>query len=135
MKNYQSPFIFFIKHLVVIIISLILSLQNAHADEKKNVVVTIKPLEGLVLAIAKNTVKLDRLLPDYTSLHNYHFRPSDIRKIKKAALIFRIDDNMERFLSPLLATLQQSKVVSLADDPHIQHLPINSSKKKYQRPT
>jgi zinc transport system substrate-binding protein len=127
MKNYQSPFIFFIKHLIII--SLILSLQNAHADEKKNVVVTIKPLEGLVLAIAKNTVNIERLLPDYTSLHHYHFRPSDIRKIKKAALIFRIDEDMERFLSPLLATLQQSKVISLADNPHIQHLPITSSTK------
>ena len=101
----------------------------AHAEEKKNIVVTIKPLEGLVLAIAKDTIKLERLLPDYASLHNYHFRPSDIRKIKKAALIFRIDEDMERFLSPLLATLQQSKVISLADDPHIQHLEITTSEK------
>ena len=132
MKNYQSHFIFVIK-CVVLVIGLTLSLQNADAEEKKNIVVTIKPLEGLVQAIAKETINIQRLLPDYTSLHNYHFRPSDIRKIKKAALIFRIDEDMERFLSPLLATLQQNKVISLADDPEIQHLAIMPSERKTKK--
>ncbi len=129
MKNYQSSFIYFLKP-IVITISLILFLAIADADEKKNIVVTIKPLQGLVLAIAKDTVNIQRLLPDYASLHNYHFRPSDIRKLNQAHLIFRIDEDMEQFLSPLLHTLKHNKIISLADDPHIQHLAIIDEKEE-----
>jgi zinc transport system substrate-binding protein len=89
---------------------------------KKNIVVTIKPLEGLVLAIGKDTINLQRLLPDYASPHHYHFKPSDIRKIKAADIIFRIDDDMERFLSPILNAQPHHHVISLADAPHIKLL-------------
>ena len=124
MMNYRFCFLFFIQ--LIITLSPVLFPYSTYAVEKKNIVVTIKPLEGLVLAIAKNTVTVERLLPDYTSLHHYHFRPSDIRKVKAADIIFRIDENMERFLSPLLETLEQSRVISLADDPKIKQLPMSS---------
>ncbi len=124
MINYRSYFFFFIPQ--IIILSAMLLLQNANAADKKNIVVTIKPLEGLVLAIAKDTVTVQRLLPDYTSLHDYHFRPSDIRKIKAADIIFRIDEDMERFLSPLLESLEYVNVISLADNPKIKQLAIIS---------
>lgn len=109
-----------------LIFTLIFSLSSPVLanEQKSNIVVTIKPIEGLVLAIAKDTVNLQRLIPDYVSLHDYHFRPSDIRKINKADAIFRIDENMENFLTPLLSKIP-SKVHSLADAPNINLLPIN----------
>ena len=90
------------------------------SDKNLNVVVTIKPIEALVLAIAKDTVNMQRLLPDYASLHDYHFRPSDIRKLHNADLIFRIDEDMESFLTPLFKTLKKTDIISLADNPDIQ---------------
>jgi zinc transport system substrate-binding protein len=126
MKKYQFDSIF-----LLIILSLSIYLQTANADSasKKNIVVTIKPLEGLVRAIAKDTVNVQRLLPDYASPHNYHFRPSDIRKIKSAHLIFRIDEDFERFVTPLLQTLNHSMITSLADLPQIKLLAFTKEDK------
>lgn len=139
MKNYLLCLIFFnqfalpihaIKQqLIFSFFSLFICLQtvNAQTSEKKQIVVTIKPLQGLVQAIAKDTVNIERLLPDYASLHHYHFRPSDIRKVKTADIVFRIDANMERFLSPLLATLPYQRVISLADIPQLILLPATNT--------
>jgi zinc transport system substrate-binding protein len=136
MKNYLLCLIFFtrlihyknaIKRILgFVFYSLLLCLQIVNADNsaKKEIIVTIKPLQGLVQAIAKDTVNIQRLLPDYASLHHYHFRPSDIHKVKAADIVFRIDEHMERFLSPLLATLPQYRVISLADIPQLSLLPV-----------
>ncbi len=129
MKKVQFSLDFFI-HAGLFILCLFTCLQTVSANDsgKKNIVVTIKPLEGLVRAIAKDTVNIQRLLPDYASPHHYHFRPSDIRKIKAANLIFRIDEEMERFVAPLLQSLDHSTVISLADLPQIKWLKINKDK-------
>jgi zinc transport system substrate-binding protein len=127
MKKYQFNSIF-----LLIIFALSIYLQTAYANSvgKKNIVVTIKPLEGLVRAIAKDTVNIQRLLPDYASPHNYHFRPSDIRKIKSAHLVFRIDEDFERFITPLLQTLNHSSMmISLADLSQIKLLAFSKENK------
>jgi len=136
MKNYLLRLIFFTplihyknatrRNLGFVFFSLLLCLQSVSADNsaKKEIIVTIKPLQGLVQAIAKDTVNIQRLLPDYASLHHYHFRPSDIHKVKAADIVFRIDEHMERFLSPLLTTLPQHRVISLADIPQLSLLPV-----------
>ncbi|MCK5918227.1 MAG: zinc ABC transporter substrate-binding protein [Cocleimonas sp.] len=107
---------------------------NAESISKKNIVVTIKPIEGLVRAIAKDTVNIQRLLPDYASPHHYHFRPSDIRKVKAANLIFRIDEGLERFVAPLFQTLPQQTIISLADLPEIKWLAISKENKDGEDP-
>jgi zinc transport system substrate-binding protein len=129
MKKVQFSLDFFI-HSGLFILCLFTCLQTVSAKDsgKKNIVVTIKPLEGLVRAIAKDTVNIQRLLPDYASPHHYHFRPSDIRKIKAANLIFRIDEEMERFVAPLFQSLDHRMVISLADLPQIKLLKINKDK-------
>ena len=122
MKKTRSHSTFFIQYgLFVLMLLLCLQTVTAKTDmNKKNIVVTIKPLEGLVRAIAKDSVMIQRLLPDYVSLHHYHFRPSDLRKIKLADKIFRIDEEMERFLSPVLKEYPHSGVISLADNSKIK---------------
>lgn len=114
--------------LVISIYWLTLSISALAA--KPTVVVSIKPIEGLVLAIAGDTVTTERLLPDYTSLHHYSFRPSDIRKIKAADIIFHIDNNIEQFLTPLLHQLDREKIIALSKADNIQLLPITPSFKK-----
>lgn len=114
----------FIPHLkaTIILLCFLGYTSAAFADDTKiKVVVTIKPIEALVLAIAKDTLTIQRLLPDYASLHDYHFRPSDIRKLNNADLVFSIDEDMESFLAPLFKTLKTIPIISLADN-HTIHL-------------
>jgi len=94
---------------------------------KIKVLSSIKPIQSIVLAIAGEHVVSDQLIPDYASPHVYAFKPSDIRKIKKADIILRIDDHFEAMLNPLFENVaDQSKIISLADIPKIHFLPAAS---------
>lgn len=125
--RYQSPYnASFAKAILIVTFFFSSSLPALAEHRKANIVATIKPIEGLIRAIAEDTVNIQRLIPDYASLHNYHFRPSDIRKLNNADIIFRIDENMENFLTPLLSKTPD-KVHSLADAPNMTLLPINQS--------
>lgn len=105
-------------------LSLPLSAYAAGA-KKINIVNTIKPIQALVLAIAGDRVNSDQLIPDYASPHFYSFKPSDLRKIKKANVIFRIDESMEMMLNPAFKNASpQAKLISLADFSEVKLLHV-----------
>jgi len=85
------------------LISVILS-TTAFADEQKKlqILTTIKPVSMLVSAIAGDKADIQQLIPDYSSPHNYSFKPSDIRRIKKADIVFSIDEHLEAIIFPVL---------------------------------
>jgi zinc transport system substrate-binding protein len=84
--------------------------QNLH------IVTTIKPLQAIVTAITSDVAQSYQLIPDYESPHDYNFKPSDIRNVKQANVIFRIDASLEIMLNPLFENLsKETKLVSLAD--------------------
>ncbi len=92
---------------------------NTSVDSKPlKIVATIKPLQSIVLAILgdqlDNQASSFQLIPDHSSPHSASFKPSDIRKVAGADIIFRIDEHMEVMLNPLLEK-HQDKLVSLAD--------------------
>jgi len=90
---------------------------------KIKVLSTIKPVQSIVSAIAGDLVDSHQLIPDYASPHNYTFKPSDIRKIIKADLVFRIDEHFEMMLNPAFDNLaDQSRLISLAENPGINLL-------------
>lgn len=93
---------------------------------KSVVVSTIKPIHALVYAIAggnNSTLDLLQLLPDGASPHHYALKPSDMRTLSKAKVIFRIGSGLETFLDKPLANLSaQQQVITLADATGIQHL-------------
>ncbi|MEE9309434.1 MAG: zinc ABC transporter substrate-binding protein [Cocleimonas sp.] len=91
---------------------------------KINVLSSIKPVQMIVTAIAGERVNSDQLIPNYTSPHDYSFKPSDIRKIKRADVIFRIDEHFETMLNTAFASApSKSKIISLAENPSIKLLP------------
>ncbi len=95
---------------------------------KIKVLSSIKPIQSIVLAIAGEHVDSEQLIPDYASPHSYAFKPSDLRKIKKADIIFRIDEHFEAMLSPVFKNVaDQSKIISLADNPEIHFLAATGS--------
>ena len=102
-------------------------IRVAHTEPYKvkiKVLSSIKPIQSIVFAIAGEHVVSDQLIPDYASPHTYAFKPSDMRKIKKADIIFHIDDDFEAMLNPLFENIaNQSKIISLADNPKIHFLP------------
>lgn len=106
-----------------------LSLQaNTALPEKQklSVLSTIKPIQALVLAIAGDTVDATQLIPDYASPHFYNFKPSDLRKINRADIIFRIDPSMEVMLNHALEEKSnKNRVISLADAPGIKLIPAS----------
>jgi zinc transport system substrate-binding protein len=104
----------------------------ASAEPYKNkitVLSSIKPVQMIVFAIAGEHIESEQLIPDYISPHDYSFKPSDIRKIKRADLIFRIDEHFETVLEVTLKSVFESsqykpQVISLAENPNIKILPV-----------
>ncbi len=105
----------------------ILSLTACTEDKssKPSVLSSIKPVHAIVVAIAGEHVAAHQLIPDSASPHNYAFKPSDLKKISKADLIFRIDEHFEVMLNAVFSNLpNQKKILSLAENPAIHLLPL-----------
>lgn len=98
------------------------------SQDKLKIVTSIKPIHAIVLAIAGENADSDQLIPDYASPHNYSFKPSDIRKLKDADIIFRIDEHMESQLNAVFENLDSSiEKISLAEVKNIKLLGPSSS--------
>jgi len=86
------------------------------SQDRLQIFSSIKPIQAIVLAIAGEHADVEQLIPDYASPHDYSFKPSDIRKIEKADIIFRIDEHMETQLNGAFQNIDTKKtsIVSLA---------------------
>ena len=106
------------------------------AGSKLQIVSTIKPIQAIVVAIAGKQAQSEQLIPDYASPHNYSFKPSDIRKVKSADVIFRIDEHMETQLNDVFDSLENNaKVVSLAEAEGINLLESDGSHEDHESET
>ena len=75
------------------------------AAAAEDVVVTIKPLHSLVQGVMGDTAKAGLLLGGNTSPHVPSLKPSQIKMLHDAKLVFYIDDSFELFLPKIFATL------------------------------
>jgi zinc transport system substrate-binding protein len=80
--------------------SLFTSVQ-AHAEVE--VLTSIKPLQLIAAAVQDGVGKPGVLLPPGASPHHYAMRPSDVRQLRSADLVYWIGPDMETFLEPLLS--------------------------------
>jgi zinc transport system substrate-binding protein len=104
------------KHLYKIISLLFFFVFSNSSLAELNVVASIKPLYGLVTNVSgdKNNNKL--LINSVSSPHHYQLRPSDIKMIQNADVIFLIDEHFETFLSRYFAKNKlKAKIVQLSD--------------------
>ena len=97
-----------------LIIIAALSAPILQAKEKLEVLSTIKPVHSLVSAIGGDAINVEQIIPNHASPHHYSLKPSDLRKIGKASLIFRIDPELESFLSKSLRSVSKDKVITLS---------------------
>lgn len=71
--------------------------------EKISIVTTIKPLALIANDISGGRASVDILLPDNASPHDYALKPSDIKTLSRATLIFWVGPEIEPFLTKLLS--------------------------------
>lgn len=108
--------------------SLFFAAQMAHARTLK-VVVSIKPLHSLVTSVMGDRGEIDLLIDSSLTPHIFRMRPSHIRKVIDADVLFYISPKLETFLSkPLRNPHQYLKTVAVAQDKDIELLPYRTSK-------
>jgi zinc transport system substrate-binding protein len=95
-----------------IVIFLLFSNQVFSAT-KSNIVATIRPIQSLVQNIVGNTNEVG-LIVNTNSVHNFHIKVSDVQKIKKAQVLFYIDNSMEVFLKKIPTLAPNTKMISIA---------------------
>lgn len=95
------------------------------AEDKLPVLVTLKPIHSLAAGVMQGVGEPMLLLPGRASPHSFVLRPSDARKLHRAALVVWVGPTMESFLvQPLGAKEGSGRVVSLLEEPEISLLPL-----------
>ena len=77
----------------------------ADAAQPGGVIVSIKPLHSLVQNVMGDTAQANLLISGNTSPHNSAIRPSQIKRLHQADVVFYIDDDFESFLRNALKSL------------------------------
>jgi zinc transport system substrate-binding protein len=81
------------------------------------VVVTLKPLHGLVAAVMEGVGTPHLLIDGAASPHTYAMKPSEVRRLNKADVIVRVSKRLEVFLDkPLSLVSKESRIVTIDED-------------------
>ena len=95
-----------------------------------NVVVSIAPLHSVVSVVMQGVGKPDLLLNPEVSVHDYHLKPSDMKRLAKADLLFWGGPLLESFLQkPLIAAGLSDKNVAFLFDPRLTLYPVRNGSK------
>ncbi|MCQ4321876.1 zinc ABC transporter substrate-binding protein [Stutzerimonas stutzeri] len=76
--------------------------SSAQAQAEIEVLTSIKPLQLIAAAVQDGVGQPAVLLPPGASPHHYAMRPSDVRQIRSADLLYWIGPDLEGFLAPVL---------------------------------
>ena len=108
------------------------SICSATTKNQLNIVVSIKPFYNLVAAVTKNSCHLTLLVRGNASPHEYTLKPSDLRLLSQANIIFWGGENLEPFLVKVINKSKNSaknpKIINLSTIPHLKLLQIRNSK-------
>jgi zinc transport system substrate-binding protein len=89
------------------------------------VVASIKPVHSLVAGVMQGVGEPILLTPGGASPHEYSLRPSDMRAISEAQVVFWIGPDLEMFLIKPLANVEDRvRIVALMDAPDLTILPL-----------
>ncbi|MGE0769152.1 MAG: zinc ABC transporter substrate-binding protein [Hyphomicrobiaceae bacterium] len=98
------------------------------AAAEPNVVVTLKPLHGLVAAVMEGVGTPHLLIDGAASPHVYAMKPSEVRRLNTADVIIRVSKRLEVFLvRPLSLLSKQSRIVTIDDEtPGLVHFNVRA---------
>ena len=105
------------KNVFLLLISLCFS-HTAMANERIQIVASIKPLQLVVQELVGDFGEVDVLIPPGSSPHHYSLKPSDLRKLHKADLAVWVGPDMEQFLTKTLAGTDTPAVQLMAASEH-----------------
>lgn len=92
------------------------------ADASVRVLTSIKPLQLIAAAVQDGIAVPEVLLPPGASPHNYALRPSDVRRVQEADLLYWIGPDMETFLTRVLSGRGKASVpVESLPGMHLRH--------------
>jgi zinc transport system substrate-binding protein len=98
------------------------------ATTTARVVVSISPLQALVSGVMQGVAEPTLLLNNSQSPHHANLRPSQMRALNEARLVFWIGPQMETFLPSVLSNLgAQTKTVALMDNPKLHTLALRNT--------
>ncbi|MCW1935150.1 zinc ABC transporter substrate-binding protein ZnuA [Pseudomonas sp. MDMC_285] len=85
----------------------------ASAQAEVRVLTSIKPLQLIAAAVQDGVGEPEVLLPPGVSPHHYALRPSDVRRVRDADLLYWIGPDMEGFLPRVLGSRDKPQVAVL----------------------
>ena len=88
------------------------------------VVASLKPLGFIASAIAEGVTTTEVLLPDGASEHDYSLRPSDVKRLQNADLVFWVGPDMEAFMEKSARQIPANRQVQMQALPEVQPLLI-----------
>lgn len=88
-------------HLVLLVLASLLSAPSLAAEVR--LLTSIKPLQLIAAAVQDGVGEPEVLLPPGASPHHYALRPSDVRRVREADLLYWIGPDLEGFLPRVLA--------------------------------
>lgn len=91
----------------------------SHAQAEVNVLTSIKPLQLIAAAVQDGVGQPEVLLPPGASPHNFALRPSDVRRVQSADLLYWIGPDLEGFL-PRVLTGRKQPSVAVQDLPNLK---------------
>ena len=98
--------------------------HETHDHEAAPIITTIKPLHSLVSAVLGDSGEAQLLVQGKASPHGYQLKPSQVRDLQEAAILFYIAPDLELFLAPALASLPADvRAVSLIENDQLQLWP------------
>ena len=90
------------------------------------VVASIKPVHALAAGVMQGVGEPLLLIPGGASPHEYNLKPSDIRALDAAQVVFWIGPDLESFLVKPLANAKTARFVALMDAPGLTVLPLRA---------
>jgi zinc transport system substrate-binding protein len=97
------------------------------AQANVRVLTSIKPLQLIAAAVQDGIAVPEVLLPPGASPHNYALRPSDVRRVQEADLLYWIGPDMETFLPRVLSGRSKASVpVESLPGMHLRHFTATS---------
>lgn len=108
-----------------VILALILAAPVlATTTKPPRVVASIAPLHSLVAGIMQDVAEPELLIKGGTSPHSHNLRPSQMRALSRARVIFWVGERMEWFLRrPLSQPSTGQKIIAVANLPGLLLLP------------
>ncbi|MBU0726879.1 MAG: zinc ABC transporter substrate-binding protein [Alphaproteobacteria bacterium] len=101
------------------------ALGAAQAAEAPKVVVSVKPLHGLVAGVMQGVGTPSLLVKGAGSEHTYTLKPSDARTLSQADLVFWVGESLETFLTrPLQSLGGKARVIELIDAEGVETLKL-----------